>query len=186
MFSNLHKLLSIILQHKIVVYYTLPTLYHQFIYSSGTTRRWWESESSDGLFNVLISKKKNNKIKWLDIANDIFPSAQIEKLAKYLTDPNTSVFQLLAAFWGQEALLLLISLLWDLSVNMAVLPSWVLQPPIYLNLTVYRRWLRGEFPSLHSYRKASAVGLLLTVGEADHCSIFVQLLPPSHQHIPTP
>jgi len=42
-------------------------------------------------------------------------------------------------FWGQKALLLLISLLWDLSVNMAVLPSWVLQPPIYLNLTLYRR-----------------------------------------------
>jgi len=29
------------------------------------------------------------------------------------------------------------------AVSMAVLQSWVLQPPIYLNLTLYRRWRKG-------------------------------------------
>ena len=44
------------------------------------------------------------------------------------------------------------------------------------------------FCKMHSRRKASALGLfckLLNSWGQDHCSIFVQLLPP-HRHIPTP
>ena len=85
----------------------------------------------------------------------------------------------LETFWGQEVLLLLISLSWDLSVNMAVLPSWVLQPPIYLNLTLYRRWLRGfvDVNSLHCILVVKRVlwGCsvnCLTVRDEDHYSIF--------------
>ena len=45
---------------------------------------------------------------------------------------------------------------------MAVLPSWVLQPPIYLDSIqkTAERFCGCEFPSLHSRRKVSAVGLL--------------------------
>ena len=92
-------------------------------------------------------------------------------------------------FWGQEALLLLISLLRDLSVNMAVLPSWVLQPPIYLNLTqkMAERFCGCEFPSLHSRCKASAVGLLCKLLDSwgrgplqDFCPFIAT--PPTHSN----
>ena len=65
-------------------------------------------------------------------------------------------------FLGPRGFIVAYKSLRDLSVNMAVLPSWVLQPPIYLNLTqkMAERFCGCEFPSLHSRRKASAVGLL--------------------------
>jgi len=65
-----------------------------------------------------------------------------------------------------------------------------LQPPIYLNLTLYRRWLRDfvDMNSLHCILFVKRVQWgcsvnCLTVGGEEHCSIFIQLLPP-HRHIP--
>ena len=99
---------------------------------------------------------------------------------------------MLKTFGGQEALLLLISLLCDLSVNMAVLPLWVLSATHLSKLDsiqkMAERFSRCKFPSLHSCREVSLVGLLHKLldkrgrGPLQHFYPPINTTPPTHSY----